>query len=236
MQDKSLKSSLAAQISADLRTSIVLGEYLPASKLKIDDLALRFAASTGIVREALSRLSAEGLVTALPQRGFIVSPISRDELTELTDARVRVERDCLAASIDRGDVNWESELIAAEHRLAAATSALAQKSDRDTVVQWPARHEAFHDALTCACGNRWWLRFRQQLFIQSERYRQLSGLTRGGSPGIDRDVNTEHAALMRAALDRDAARAGDLIEAHLRKTADILLTSPRLQAAFETAA
>lgn len=236
MQDRPLKSSLTAQISEDLRTSIVLGEYLPATKLKIDDLALRFAASTGIVREALSRLSAEGLVTALPQRGFIVSPISRDELNELTEARIGIERQCLIASIERGDVNWESEVIAAEHRLAAATTVLETRGDRDTILQWQVLHEAFHDALTSACGNRWWLRFRQQLFIQSERYRQLSGLTRGGTPGTGRNVKAEHAALTRAALDRDSILIGELIETHLRRTAELLLTSERLQAVFEQAA
>ncbi|RLL65280.1 GntR family transcriptional regulator [Paenirhodobacter hankyongi] len=236
MQDKSPKSSLTAQITDDLRTSIVLGDFLPGTKLKIDDLALRFSSSTGIVREVLARLSAEGLVTALPQRGFIVSPISRDELTELTDARVDVERHCLTASIARGDVNWESELIAAEHRLAAATRALDTTSDREAILHWQTLHTAFHDALTSACGNRWWLRFRQQLFIQSERYRQLSGLTQGGSPVGGRDLNAEHAALMRAALDRDVTAAGDLIEAHLRKTAAVLMESERLQAAFVDAA
>jgi len=236
MQDKSPKSSLTAQITDELRTCIVLGEFLPGRKLKIDDLALRFASSTGIVREVLARLSAEGLVTALPQRGFIVSPISRDELNELTDARVAVEQQCLVASIRNGDVNWESELIAAEHRLAAATKGLAEMADREALLNWQSMHTAFHDALTSACGNRWWLKFRQQLFIQSERYRQLSGLTRGGSPVAERDLNAEHSALMRAALERDAPTAASLIESHLRKTAEILLSSERLQATFDTAA
>ena len=53
------------------------------------------------VREALSRLWAEGLVVAEPQRGFHVSPVSLEHLTDLTLTRMEIEGLCLSRSIGR---------------------------------------------------------------------------------------------------------------------------------------
>ncbi len=200
-----------------------MAQYAPLEKLKIADLAMRFGASSGIVREALSRLSAEGLVQALPQRGFIVSPISRADLSELTDVRVSVERQCLAASIEHGDLVWEAGLLSAHHTLQGITRQVLTARDADAVASWRQAHSDFHDALANACGNRWWLQIRRQLFVQSERYRQLSGLAQEAG----RDIAAEHEAIMKAALARDAAVACDQIEAHMRRTTNLLLDSPK---------
>ena len=223
MDAETTKTSLTTQICDALREAIVLAEYAPLAKLKIDDLARRYDASSGIVREALSRLSAEGLVIALPQRGFVVAPISREDLVELTDVRVTIEKQCLAASIERGGLEWEADLLSVRHRLQRMTPPDLAKLEREDLLAWQQMHTKFHDTLTMACGNRWWLQIRRQLFTQSERYRQLSGHV----PGSGRDIAAEHEAIAEATLDRDTARACDLIEAHLRTTVDLLLASSR---------
>ena len=59
-----------------LRADLLACRVTPGSKLKIQDLCERFSVSLGAIREALSRLTSEGLVISEPQRGFRAAPIS----------------------------------------------------------------------------------------------------------------------------------------------------------------
>ena len=71
-------------------------------------------------------------------------------------------------------------------------------------------------ALVSACGSPWLLRFRALLFEQSERYRRLA-IAYGER---ERDIDGEHRALVRAALDRDVERACALLTEHFARTTD----------------
>src|SRR6202021_1136455 len=87
--------------------------FEPGEPLRIGELCKQLEASQGAVREALSRLTSEGLVEALPQRGFRVTPISAEDLRDLTAARIEIEDLCLRHAIASGDVRWEAGLVAA---------------------------------------------------------------------------------------------------------------------------
>ena len=101
-----------------VRADILGCRLLPGGKLRINEIAERNDVSLGAVREALSRLGAEGLVVAESQKGFRVAPLSADDFRDLTDARVEIEKLTLARSIARGELEWESQLVAAWHRLS----------------------------------------------------------------------------------------------------------------------
>src|SRR5882757_7754439 len=82
-----------------LRADLLACRIAPGSRLKIQDLCRQHAVSLGAIREALSRLTSEGLVVAEPQRGFRVAPISAEELKDLYLARIELEGLCLKRSI-----------------------------------------------------------------------------------------------------------------------------------------
>ena len=82
MQDS--KRTDASMITERLRSEIVSGALAPGSKLKLVPLAARYDVSRGPVREAASRLAAEGLIVIEDQRGFRVTPISRADLLDVT--------------------------------------------------------------------------------------------------------------------------------------------------------
>ena len=75
-------------------------------KLHIAGLAKQFSVSLAAVREALSRLVADGLVQASDQRGFRVSPVSLADLDDVTQTRIDIEGLALRRSIERGDQAW----------------------------------------------------------------------------------------------------------------------------------
>ncbi len=100
-------STLTEQVLAGLRTDILAGRFQPGTKLRVSDLSERFQVSASAVREALNRLSEQGLAESLPHRGFRVTPLSIDDLQDLTRARVLLESMLLRESMRLGDLNWE---------------------------------------------------------------------------------------------------------------------------------
>ena len=78
--DSGASRTLTEQTYNDLRTDIVEGRLLPGSKLRIEHLRQRYQVGAGTLREALTRLVSDALVTAEGQRGFRVSPIAMDDL------------------------------------------------------------------------------------------------------------------------------------------------------------
>lgn len=214
---------MAGQTQADvifetLRADILACRLAPGQKIKINELSTRFDVSLGSVREALQRLSADGLLVMEAQKGFTVSPVSPSELMDLTATRVEVENFCLRDAIANGDVDWESRIVATFHKLGRIPERMPDEPDVLNPA-WSMAHGEFHEALVSSCRSVWLLRIRRTLYAQSERYRHLSVPLRRG----ERDVAGEHQGIMEAVLARDSALAGDLIRAHFMKTASILL-------------
>jgi DNA-binding GntR family transcriptional regulator len=218
--EASAPASLTEAVYRSIRADLLACRIPPGERLRIAALCARHDASLGAVREALSRLSAEGLVVAEPQRGFQAATISAEDLKDLTLARVEIERLCLKASLERGDLAWEERLIGVCHRLMRTPMRVDDDPERVSDA-WADAHHAFHDALVAACGNATLLRLRRQLYSQSERYRRLSVPL----AEIERDLDAEHRDIAAAALDRDSPRALHLIKAHIELTTDILLRS-----------
>ena len=213
-------SSVTQSAYIQLRADLLACRLAPGQKLKIDELCQRLGVGSSAIREALSRLASEGFVTVEPQRGFRVMPLDLDELVDLTNARCHLEELCIRASIARGEVEWETVLIAASHRLSR-TPMLADGDDKRYSEAFGAAHNMFHEALVAACGNRWLLQVRQLLSTQQERYRWLSRPL----AEAERDLGKEHSAITRAALDRDADATVALMIEHLQKTASIILNA-----------
>lgn len=209
-----------------IRADIQEGRLLPGAKLNIKALEDQHDVSLGAIREALSRLAAEGMVMAEAHRGYHVSPVSSEELLDLTRTRVEIEGLCLAKAMRHGDLEWESRIVAAAHRMERLQGTPSTKEARKTPA-WNQAHGEFHEALVSACPGEWLLRMRRLLYAQSERYRLLSVPL---DTDHHRDVQQEHRQLMQAVLARDEAAALQAIETHFFATVEIILRSPLLQA------
>ena len=201
-----------------LKQSVINGDYAPGSQLRIDTTSNTLKGSAGAVREALSRLTAEGLVLAIPQKGFVVAPISIGDLSDLTEVRIEIETRCLRRSIARGDIAWEGRVISTHHQLSRTPMVSPDNKDQMN-PDWTRLHSEFHDAIISECDSDWWLKLRNHMFLQAERYRQL------GIPysNIERDIEEEHRDIMEAVVARDQDRAIELLSNHIQRTADILM-------------
>lgn len=204
------KPTYSATAVRQLRDEILSGEIAPGAKLHVRDLCDRLGISVSPVREALNQLTAQGLVQHSSQRGFTVPPANIDDLADLTLARVVLNEAAVRDAIANGDAAWEEGVLLAHHRLSRA-----DRSVKSGPGGWEALHRRFHMALVEGCRSKRVVAFCEQLFDMADRYRIVSRLCPGETP---RDTNAEHAAIMRAALDRDADETVHLLNDHVELT------------------
>lgn len=205
--------TLATTVHRRLREDILSGRLPPGQKLKLRDLAESYGAGASPMREALSKLAAEGLAERLEHRGFRVADAAPGQLDGLIRSRVLAECAALRESVRLGDAAWEEALVLAEHRL----NRVARSLDPHRFVTnpaWEACHLQFHQALLAGCGAPPLLAFCDRLREEARRYRALSNTL--AYPG--RDVAAEHAAIARATLERDAEQAAALLAQHYERT------------------
>jgi DNA-binding GntR family transcriptional regulator len=158
------------------------------------------------LREALSRLAAEGLVVS--------APVSIADLQDLTNIRVLIEREALRLSIVNGDDQWEAGILSTFYRMDRLQVRLGEHYYLQE--EWIQIHSEFHLALVKACQSPNLLQIRKELFGRAHRYRQMSSQFRARW----RPKHVEHKMIMDATLDRDEVLALSLIERHIRETTE----------------
>lgn len=206
--------TLAEKAYLLLRQAIVRAELLPGDKLKIDVLQREYEFSSSPLREALNRLSAEGLVVAELNRGFRVAPVSLDDLQDIAALRVVLEREAVEASIADGGDDWEARIVAAFYRLEREEKRLFEET-LPLNEEWSQRHRDFHMALLSGGKSQRLINMCTSLFDQAERYRRLSAIYRTAK----RNKSDEHRKLMDAVLSRDPVKAAQHLREHVMQTA-----------------
>jgi GntR family transcriptional regulator, carbon starvation induced regulator len=196
-----------------IRSAIVRCDYGPETRLRVEELSTRFGVSSSPVREALHRLTVEGLVIALEQRGFRVAPITISGIRDLTRVRLLVESETLADAIQMGRDDWEASLVGAAHQLSKAEATLptgpTALDDR-----WAACHRNFHLALYAGSTSPLLVQHSNSLFDLADRYRRYSATERL----TPRTKRTEHRQILDAVLERDTDLAVALLRRHIEAT------------------
>lgn len=206
-----------------LRHDVISGKLAPGERLRVEHLKDQYEVGAGTLREALSLLVSDALVSSEGQRGFRVAPISLADLEDLTNTRVMLETEALRQSIRRGDAQWEATLVQSYERLSQTEMDLAE-SGSDL---WERRNKAFHEALIAGFDSAWSKYLLSILYRHAERYRNIAWhLTAAHSSG--RDVHREHEDIFHAAIARQDARAALALEAHIRLTHDVVKRQEKL--------
>lgn len=202
---------------ARLRQDILTGVFEPGSKLRIEELRKNYDIGASPLREALSRLVSNGLITAQGQKGFRVAPVSEADLRDITNTRKLLERAALSESFKNGDDDWESHVVAAYDRLEKEHETL-QRTSGGSADAWEQANQQFHETLVSACESKWLLNFRQVIYDQALRYRRLVVL----DEEQERGAHEEHQMMYKAALERDVEKSSQLADAHAERTFELM--------------
>jgi DNA-binding GntR family transcriptional regulator len=202
----------ATTLYRQLKEDIIRGALTPRQWLRIDALRERYNAGASPLREALNRLSAEGLVVQKDQRGFVVADVDAANIDELVLTRCRLNEVMLPMVLERGDQAWEERVVLAHYHLSKTPPF---RSDGQANDEYLVRHREFHMSILAPCGSRWLLDLSEKLFDWTQRFQNLA--LRGDIVG-SRDVANEHNELVKAVLGREVARSINLLNEHVRRT------------------
>lgn len=202
--------TVGASTYQKIKRDIIFGELKPGLKLKLESLRERYSASLSTLRETLNRLASEGFVEAPEQRGFLVSSVSAEDLTEIAELRILLECTALHQSISNGDTDWEGNLVAAHHKLQLMEKRM-QAGDDTQKEAWKRYDWEFHLALIESCGSANLLALHSILYDKYLRYQMLVLTDRGEVAA------KEHKKMFEAALARDADKAVNILTHHIRE-------------------
>ena len=197
--------TLRERVHAHLKQEILDNRIVPGALLQEGPLADLLGVSRGPIREALSNLAAEGLVTITPRRGAVVTELTKHGFLEAYQVREALEALAVRLAVPRMS---SEELDALEGPLEE----MRQCSARQDVSGFFDANSAFHEAFVVASRNGKLLEVYRRLIGQMAPYRRPSALLRGS---LDRSI-AEHREIMVAARAREGDRAAALVVDHIR--------------------
>jgi DNA-binding GntR family transcriptional regulator len=211
-----LPRTVKSTLVEELRDAIILGEYVPGQRLRLEEIATRFDISTMPVREALRDLEADGLVTIFPHRGAIVTQLSADDLQDIYDIRATLEEMATRLAVpNMGEATFTQLGLYIEQMDN-------HLGDLATLVK--LNHD-FHNTLYCASGRRHLCEFTSILRRRTQHYLHAFISHFGGMPM----AQEEHRAIIEACRNGDADRAATIIYNHVSHVGNSIIEYVRQQ-------
>lgn len=197
--------TLRERVYLHLRQEILENRIAPGTLLQEVPLAESLGVSRGPIREALSRLAAEGLVTITPRRGAVVTALTKQDFLAAYQVREALEALAVRLAVPRLS---DADLAVFDGPL----DEMRRCAERDDVAGFFAANAEFHEKFVVASGNPKLLEHYRLLIGQMAPYRRPSAAFRGS---LVRSI-AEHQSILEAVRARDAERAAALMVEHVR--------------------
>ena len=202
--------NIAEQVADELRTAIHSGELIPGERLIERKLAERLGVSHIPVREALTRLAEERLITREPRRGARVAELTTQDLDEISSLRIVLEQFMAIRVQER----WNEVSAARLHEIVDAMAA-AQPGDIAEVLR---QDRLFHETLADLAEHR----FLTELSAQLRG--RIAGFLHAANAALGPDDQEEHVrshrVIVEAIASGDPDRARDIIAEHVTRAAE----------------
>ncbi len=214
-----VKTSLVDLVTQQIRTAIFTGKYMPGQKLIVRELSEAMGVSHTPVKDALNRLTAEGLVEAVPNRSMVVREFTNIELIENLGVRLMCEV-FFAEEIVRGTAADPSIITDMEASLAQMRTTIKGDDEID-YESWVDAETCFHRRYIAACPNS----RMQALYasLDSNRFTYFAFLNNRRMPlhreTLDKNI-VEHEAIIGALSSADAAAFQRAVCLHIVRACD----------------
>lgn len=206
------RQSLASVVVERLREKIISGELHEGEQLRQDAIATEFQISRIPVREALSHLAAEGLITIFANRGAVVSALSPEEIVQLFETRAVLECYALRQAIPNLK---EEDFRRAEDILEHFEKSLMKDSE---IRSWGEWNWNFHSILYAPANRPVLMSFLKTLNNNCDRYTRLHLL-------VTRDLHRagqSHRALLDACHTKNPDVAAAELWNHITEAGEYL--------------
>lgn len=211
-----VQQSTPARVAARVRRAIANGDFPPGSQLHEVALARQLGVSRGPLREGLQRLSQEGLLTSIRNRGLFVVDLTPENVRDMFLAREAIER-CAAAVLVRGDHAAAADAL---EPLLEQMAQAAEAGDSHAVAEADI---GFHEKLVALTGSERLRRIHETQAAEARICVHALGST------YDDDVQrvAEHRAIAQALREGDAERTDRLLVAHMADAVAELVEASR---------
>lgn len=204
-------STLTSMAKEAIRVRIVTGEITVGQIYSVPTLAGVLGVSATPVREAMLELAADGLVEAVPNRGFRVVELSRHDLDEIFQVRLMLEVPAMERVAQHG-------LSVADHARFSDMVTTIENCARDgDTIGFLAADRDFHLGVLSMLGNSRLVDIVARLRDQARLY----GLVSLAQRGELRESAHEHREMLAAVCDKDTARVAAITAHHLEQTRGI---------------
>lgn len=222
---------LVPEIVASLEADIREGRLTPGQKLPTEaELVGRHDVSRTVVREAISRLQASGLVETRHGIGtFVIEPRAAEPIFRIAPEDFATASDVIELLELRISLESEAAALAAQRRSAESLSAMAAAlaafnvaihADSDAV---PSDFQ-FHVEVARATGNRHFadlMTYLGTMIIPRTRLKTAASAPEGRLPYLER-VHHEHENILDAIRRQDAEAARAAMRTHLSNSRERL--------------
>jgi GntR family transcriptional regulator, rspAB operon transcriptional repressor len=214
-------ATASSKIYSDLRTELVSLQRRPGEVISEAEIALSYGVSRTPVREAILKLSDEGLLEIFPQSGIFVSRIPMAALPEAILIRKSLEATTAQLAAERAAASQILVLHAILERQREANAA----KDSDAFHR---ADEMFHATIAEVAGYPGIWTLIQQVKVNVDRYRLLTLPQQGR---IARVIE-EHEAILSAIAAHDASGARTAMEIHLESLLDNISVTQNINPEF----
>ncbi|HEY8613843.1 MAG TPA: GntR family transcriptional regulator [Roseomonas sp.] len=196
----------ADRLYKEVKVMAVTFHFRPGNRVNEVELARSLGTSRTPLREALNRLASEGLLTAIPNRGFHARELDTAQITALYEYRVLVESGAVRLAGRRASDVEINDLS------AFARAGVESRADETHALRQLRFDEAFHEQIAALSGNAEILRSVQSL---NERIRFIRwiGLRKGSQSSLPEG----HLAILEGLERRNVEAAVALMEAHVEE-------------------
>lgn len=206
--------SLTERAADLLRRDILATRLAPGETLSEAAAAQRLGFGKAPIRAALARLAEEGLVQAVPRRGWVVALVTVRDIHEVFDLRLLLEPEAARRAAGRVD----AEKL---HELDAVCAAGHRPGDPDSALRFLEANRGFHVAVAELSGNTRLARQIGRLLDESTRMLVL-GLQRRDRSG---EMAHEHRELIEAMALGDGTDAARLMREQVEASRDMVLSA-----------
>ena len=214
--------TIASSVYDVLKKDIITGRLKAGSKLRLQALKQQYKVGNSPLREALNRLSANGLVSQQENRGFRVSSASLDELKDIVRTRCLLEEIALRQSIQNNHEAYYEKIVLIAYRISRITR---KPNTTHYISDKQDLHLKFHQAILSGCDSKLLIKYCLSLYEQTQRYCNLAIDQKCRGDHEEKD----HQAICDAILDRDADKAIMLLRSHYQITENIIISSDYLR-------
>ena len=197
-----------------IKHDIICCIIAPGTEISEAQLCTQYKLGKAPVRMALSRLAHEGLVRAIPRRGYMVTAVTLKDIQDIFELRLMLEP--AAARMAAGRVNAQRL-----RTLDEACRAGYQPGDARSISRFLDATKAFHVAIAQATGNPRLARCIGELHDEMTRLLHL-GL---GLRNRSQELQHEHRALVKALLRGDGGTAERVCRDQIESTRSMVLSA-----------